>query len=112
MEIASVSDEQMRRVEELQKLLATGIDQLLLFYFDMQLHGLAIPGSLNIRCYVCDQFNISTESMLWDSISWDGIVVTTITCNRCEFAVPWPCGNLRSEDLAVGMIFLAELHNG
>ena len=45
MEITSISIDQKRRVQEVQNLLATGIEQLMLFYFDIQRHGFMIPGS-------------------------------------------------------------------
>ena len=112
MDAQSVSLEQQLRVLEVQNLLATGIEQLLLLYFDMQLHSLLIPGSFDIGCYVCHEFHISSGPMIWDDTrdfdaSGNLETVAVLLCQRCEFAIPWPCGNLRSETIADTMRFIA-----
>ncbi len=52
------------------------------------------------------------ESIDWDYVRRGGAsseedIITTLHCMRCEFAFPWPCGNLRSEMLMETMRFIA-----
>ena len=108
-----VSLKQQLRVLEVQHLLAAGIEHLPLLYFEMQLHGLLIPGSFDIRCYVCYEFDIKSDPMMWDDIrNYDACgnleTFTVLFCYRCEFAIPWPCGNLGSESIAYTLRFIAD----
>ena len=113
MDVQSISVDEQRRVQEVQNLLATGIEQLMLFYFDIQRHGFMVPGSVDVKCYVCDEFGIDDESMMWDyarrvGASGEEDRVTILYCESCEFTFPWPCLSLMPEKLMETMRLIAE----
>jgi len=111
MDTRRVSEEQKQRVLDMQNLLATGIERLILFYFDMLLHGNLVPGSTDITCYICAEFHFNSEPMTWvtkyQGRHFDDDAPSDLYCMRCEFCFTFPCASLRSEELMDTMITLA-----
>ena len=105
MDIDEISAEHKEEVLRVQSILAAGSEgELHSFYFDMQLHGLWIPGSLDILCYVCSGFDVGNEPMIWNPSGTPCEVECSIlSCFQCTFTIPFPCGSWRSETLMESM---------
>lgn len=114
MDVQSISAKQHDRIQKVQNLLATGFEQLTMFYFELLYHGLVIPGSTNINCYICREFHLHNKPMELQPIygdprlRFDGYEVSTFYCTRCGFAIPWPCGDFRSKELMETMRYIAD----
>ncbi len=92
MDTESTSDEQKQRVQEIQSFLATGIEQLILYYVDMCSHGYA----LHIHSILSAMFAVSPKTNLG---KWNRCLALggfrgeyerpEYYCYRCKFALPW-----------------------
>ena len=97
-EISAQHKDEVLRVQSL--LAAGGIEGLHSSYFDMQLHGLWTPGSLDILCFVCSGFDVDNEPMLWNPGGTPALGDSSIlSCVRCNLTIPFPCGSWQSEKL-------------
>ena len=110
MDPRDISVEHKEEVFRVQKLLAEGgVEVLHSFYFDLLLYGLWTPGSLNIHCYVCADFDGDREWMEWNpgGTPRDG-ECSILCCFLCSFTMPFPCGDWRSEDLLKTLRWIAD----
>ena len=110
MDTRAISAEHQEQVQEVQSLLAAGgIEELHSFYFDMQIPGLWIPGSLDILCFVCAGFDVGNGTMIWNpgGTPCDG-ECSILSCFQCTFTIPFPCGCWSSEALMETMQWTAK----
>ena len=110
MGIDEISAEHKERVQEVQSLLAAGgLEVLHSYYFNMLLHETWNPGSLGVRCLVCDEFDIDTGPMHRLTCGPSDLMKCSVLfCYHCTFSIPFPYGIWRSETLIETMRWIAK----